>query len=243
MDKTALRIEPDPQGEDVMLNAGYYHRLFKTLGNGAMGRNIRHRGFSDQNLFMAMTNHAEVVPSRYRHCEGDGDEEVCVSVEQRWTYAIPLEVVYMTPLSSWNFYDIPYRGEASSEEGSAVTADGRYGGSYPETAYNGSNSDIFYQTPTQFFNSDERTDHPADTTRNEVGVLDSDGIVRSTRASGHRIILPSIPGVGQLRQRYQVMPIHGEGQTVMKELAALKDIVMNPEYYEWALTRNKKAFH
>ena len=72
-------------------------------------------------------------------------------------------------------------------------------------------------------------------TKEVVGVSDGNREVRSVRASGHRIFIPSIPGVGEIRQRYPVMPIHGEGQTVFKELQALKDIVLNPAKYGWAV--------
>ena len=89
-------------------------------------------------------------------------------------------------------------------------------------------------TPAEFYSGNERDD-PADTTKNVVGVLDPSGEVRSVRASGHRIFIPNIPGIGEIRQRYPVMPIHGEGQTVFKELQALKDIVLNPAKYGWAV--------
>ena len=51
-------------------------------------------------------------------------------------------------------------------------------------------------------------------------------------ASGVRIFLPSIAGVGVLRTRYPIMPVHGEGSSVWKELNAIKEIVMNPKAHE-----------
>ena len=50
-------------------------------------------------------------------------------------------------------------------------------------------------------------------------------------ASGVRIFLPSIPGVGILRTRWPIMPVHGEGNSVWKELNAIKDILMNQKAY------------
>ena len=47
-------------------------------------------------------------------------------------------------------------------------------------------------------------------------------------SSGVRIFLPNIPGIGVLRTRYPIMPVHGEGGSVWKELNAIKEIVMNP---------------
>ena len=41
----------------------------------------------------------------------------------------------------------------------------------------------------------------ADTTRDFVYVIDGEGVVRRTAASGTRIFLPNIPGVGIIRTR------------------------------------------
>lgn len=70
---------------------------------------------------------------------------------------------------------------------------------------------------------------PADTTEYRAVVLDEDSNQIQTAASGVRIFFPRIPGVGILRQRYPIMPLHGEGSAVWKELEALKDLVLNPE--------------
>ena len=235
MGELAYHIEPNEDGEDEVLNAGYYHRWFKVSKPGALGRISRARGFSDENLFMAMTSNPEIVPSVYEDCEGHGEDKVCTSLEQRWTYAFPLEVNYLTPLSNWNFYNIQYKGDADSDEGKTVTADGRNGGLTEEEAYNGTNSKVYYMTPPEFHDGDEEAGDPADTTSAIAGVLDSKGTMKTLRASGMRVFLPSIPGLGELRLRYQIMPIYGEGQTVMKELEALKDIVLNPMEFNWAL--------
>ena len=184
---------------------------------------------------MAMTSNDEVVPSVHEHCEGNGENELCQSVVQRWSYAFPLEIDYLTPLSSWNYYDLDYKGDAGSEEADSVTADGRNGDLTEELAYNGTHSKIYYVTPEELFDAEEGSSDPADTGASVVGVLDKNGTMRAVRSSGMRIFLPNIPGVGELRQRYPVMPIYGEGQTVMKELEALKDIVLNPGGYNWAL--------
>ena len=234
MGTLAYKIEPDQDGNDVPLNAASYHRSSKVQDPDAMGLKTRHRGFSDENLFMALSTQERIVSSHHEQCDVVGGQDVCSTLEQRWSYAFPLEIVYTTPLGKWNPYNLKYRGDALSEAGQAVTADGRNGGLTAELAYNGTNSAVHYLTPQEFFNGDERDD-PADTTQGVVGVLDSNGEVRSLRASGHRMFLPSIPGIGEIRQRYPVMPIHGEGQTVFKELQALKDIVLNPTKYGWAV--------
>ena len=61
-----------------------------------------------------------------------------------------------------------------------------------------------------------------------VYVLDSDGTERAVRAAGHRVFLPEIEGVGVIRQRYPIAPIYAEGNTIWKELEAVKDLVMDP---------------
>ena len=55
--------------------------------------------------------------------------------------------------------------------------------------------------------------------------------MKITRASGIRIFFPPINGVGVLRQRYPIMPVHGEGSAVWKELEAMKDLLMNSKTY------------
>ena len=51
----------DPEQDGQKLNAGYYHRRYKVLEKGAMGIQTRHRGFSDPNLFVAMTTQENVA--------------------------------------------------------------------------------------------------------------------------------------------------------------------------------------
>ena len=51
----------DPAKDGEKLNAGYYHRWYKVMEKGAMGIQTRHRGFSDPNLFVAMTKQPNVA--------------------------------------------------------------------------------------------------------------------------------------------------------------------------------------
>lgn len=71
----------------------------------------------------------------------------------------------------------------------------------------------------------------ADTFRGSVGVLDKNGIVRAVTSSGIRALLPNIPGIGIIRQRYPIMPLHNEGNGIWKELDSLKDIVLEHSRY------------
>ena len=214
------------------LNVAYYHRTYRVSSAGAMGLKVRHRGFSDENLFVAQTTQPKVVSLEVESCTKSSNK--CKAWEQRWSYAIPLEIIYMTPLSRWNPHKIAYRGDARTEEGKSIFdgPSGRRNGKRPaDKAYNGTNSKLYYRTPSEFFGNEMNAD-PADTTKSSTFVLDAGSNVRQVRASGHRIFLPEIPGVGVLRQRYPIMPVYGEGGSAWKELEALKDIVLEPSRYK-----------
>ncbi|WP_254461943.1 hypothetical protein, partial [Yersinia enterocolitica] len=71
----------------------------------------------------------------------------------------------------------------------------------------------------------------ADTVKRAVGVLDRNGAIRSVAASGTRILFPNIHGLGTLRQRWPISPLHQEGNSVYKELDALKEIVNHMPAY------------
>ena len=230
-DLPAHTIDPKKSGK---INAGYYHRWFKVLEKDAMGESLRRRGYADENLFMAMTTQPKVAGMTLKTCKGSKRWPRCKTVSQKFSYAIPLEIIYMTPLNKWNPFDLEYKGDEKTPYGKTVYLGGRYGGRTPERAYNGTNSKKYYLTPSAFFSGKEVSSDTADTTKNSVGVLDRNGIdVRITRASGTRIFLPLISGVGICRQRYPIMPVHGEGSAVWKELEATKDILMKSNTYSY----------
>ena len=232
MGATVLHINGQSNEE---ANAAFYHRYFKVIDDGAMGEKIRKRGFSDPQLFVALTTQEKVAAFSYEQCTGKRTNKVCEKLYQRVSYAIPLEIIYLSPLSLWNPYNITYKGDYNSEEGKTVNAlneDGlrRSGQRNLERAFNGTNSKLYYRTPSEFFASTkEGQTEPADTTRNSVGVLDENGELRVVRASGTRIFFPEIENVGKIRQRYPIMPIHAEGNAIWKELNALRQAVMNME--------------
>ena len=221
-DLVAHHLDPNFNGE---LNAARYHRWFKVMEKGAMGLSTRHRGFADDNLFVAMTTQPKIAGMSLKSCKKNNPKK-CRQVHQKFSYAIPLEIIYLTPLYKWNPFDIQYKGDIKTAAGRTVTANGRNGGRTKDTAYDGTNSKIYYMTPSAFFTGGEVSTDAADTTQNTVGVLDKTGTVRITRASGTRVFLPTIAGVGTLRQRYPIMPVHGHGSSVWKELEATKEILM-----------------
>lgn len=87
-----------------------------------MGLSTRQRGFSDENLFMAMTTQSKVAGMNLNDCKRVKRKDVCKLYEQKWSYAIPLEIIYLTPLAKWNPYDIQYKGAPYSPFGRTVTA-------------------------------------------------------------------------------------------------------------------------
>ena len=172
---SVLNLAPGHVGKK--LNVARYHRWFKVSAKGAMGTSTRHRGYADENLFMAMTTQPKVAGMTLHSCKKlKNKKKICSYLNQKWSYAIPLEIIFLTPLSKWNPYDLEYKGEAKSPLGKTVEAGGRDGGTTKAKAYNGINSRRFYQTPVEFFSGGEVGSDAADTTKNSVGVLDKKGI-------------------------------------------------------------------
>lgn len=207
------------------LNTAFYHRKYNIGKKDSSGFLNRYRGFSDRTVFMAMTSQKEVLGMNFEKCKKTYS---CLTEHQRWTYAIPLEIIYMTPLSKWNPFKLKYRGNADTYPGKLVSSKGQKGSL--KKPYYGTNSRKFYQTPSWFYHGDEVGRVPADTSpKGIIYVLDQRGKPRKMTASGHRIIFPSISGVGLIRQRYPIAPVYGEGSTVWKELEALKQLVLSPK--------------
>jgi len=234
----AYGMEAVPQNANIdsgnytKLNTAYYHRFYKTAGRDAMGTSKAKRGYADKNVFMAMTSNPKVPAVSVNHCTGKGKTKVCKEYKQRWTYAIPLELIYLTPLNGWNPHDLEFKGRSKSKEGIWVTKGGRNGGLDKDKAYNGTNYATWYITPSEFYaKTDSGEKDTADTAKKTVGVLDKKGEVRSVSASGIRIFTPDIEGVGKIRLRWPVAPITSDGDPVYKELAAIKQILMNQKTY------------
>ena len=119
-DKAFDSLAYEMGNEEKVLNAAYYHRWFLAGNSGASGFNTRRRGFNDNNLFVSVNTQPSVVPTEVEECVGKSDGKRCTWVSQRFSYAIPLEVVYMTPMSSWNPYDIEYKGKSYTRLGRTV---------------------------------------------------------------------------------------------------------------------------
>ena len=217
------------------LDASKYHRYVLSVENDAMGQSIRKVGFADGQLFIALTTQSKILKRSTSKCFKK-NKGVCVDLKTydiRVSYAIPLEIIFMTPLLKWNPYNITLKGHPRSAEGETVTENGRNGKDTDDKAFNGANDIKHFLTPYEFFSGGEVEKNAADTSRSAVSVLDGNGKKRRVRASGTRIMIPEIPGIpgGPTRTRYPIMPVHAEGSAIWKELAALRKIVLKPKTY------------
>eukprot|EP01064_Diplonema_japonicum_P018904 TRINITY_DN275_c0_g1_i2.p1 TRINITY_DN275_c0_g1~~TRINITY_DN275_c0_g1_i2.p1 ORF type:complete len:1096 (+),score=388.85 TRINITY_DN275_c0_g1_i2:41-3328(+) len=170
---------------------------------------------------------AEVKAAEGAKCSWAGAKVGCIYKKcwtQRWSYAIPLEVVYLTPLLKWNPYNIEYH-EKKTPGYDAVKKMTTNTGLSPGTPFKGSRQDLFFRTPAELF-KDQLHPDPADSSGGETFVEDKNGVVRKTRASGTWVFTPEIEGVGAVRTRYPVFPVHEHGNTVWKEAKAVADLVM-----------------
>ena len=226
-DVIGIDIAPDANG--AKLNGAKYVRYSMSMKADAMGRNTRKAGFADDNLFIAFNTQERIAGRTASECQGKGDDKVCKSWTLKASYALPLEIVYLTPLSKWNPYNIVYKNAAGSKEGKTVTANGRNGKETQDEAYNGTHSRLYFHTPNDFFLGDEVNSDAADTSKGTVAVLDKKEVMRLVRASGIRVSLPNIEGLGVLRQRYPIFSIFAQGSTIWKELEALQQIVLKPK--------------
>ncbi|KAI0228340.1 hypothetical protein LSAT2_021180 [Lamellibrachia satsuma] len=207
------------------LNTAFYHRIFSDTALDAMGRFFKYRSLQDQNIFMAQTTNPKVPAIEIEtNCKGTGPTRKCIKSKSRWTYAVPLEIVYMTPLSRWNPHKIVYKGHELSKLGKTVHK-GRNGGLSLKKAFNGSNTKWYCLTPANFYSNKASVLNPADTSiKGAVGVLKKNGkVFVANYYSGHQLFLRDIPGVGSLRQRYPIFPVAYDGNPIMKEVQAVRD--------------------
>lgn len=225
-----LKYRVDTKNNTV-LNTGRYHRQYKVLEKGDDGLTVRNRGYSDGSLWVAQTTSPKIAKMSAEDCHQDSHSHqmVCTTYEARTTYAVPLEIVWLTPLSAWNPYNLHI--ETNSRNLHFVTDNGRNGGLNQTTAFNGTGTDNYYLTPAEFYHGGESERDPADTAKDVVGVLDQHGQVQQVSAAGVRIFTPDIPGVGKVRIRYPIAPVHQEGSAEWKNLIALQDIMMNVKKY------------
>ena len=192
----------NPKTPNKPLNLGYYHRAFVQKSADGTKRQDQ-RTFSDR-VFVAHTTQGRIAPQVYENSYGE-------KIERRVSFAIPVEIIWLTPLHSWNPYKIPMQDKP----------EGKGTESQP---YSGISSRIYYMTPTEFFSGESEETDAADTVAGEVYVDTPEHGKKKFRASGTRIVFPKIAGIeNTVRQRYPIMPVHGEGSALLKKLNALED--------------------
>lgn len=230
--------------DDTPINVANYHRTWRAGEHDAMGDTVGHRGFADRNLFVAESTQPRIAPTHVKHCYREhGHGHVCKEYTKRMSYAIPLEVIFLTPLNAWNPYNLQHHGKFNTPEGAIATKDGRNGGTTPEKAFNGTNSKNYALTPEKFFSGAEVASDKADTTKGTIGVLDRQGVMRRVKTSGIRTQLPNIPGVGVMRLRYPIVPVSVEGSPIWKELTAVREVLMDMDHYKKYMVRVPEGLH
>lgn len=167
----------------TVLNTARYHRHYKVLQKGAMGLTVRNRGYSDTSLWVAQTTNPKIAKFDVNDCQRNQrtHKMECTKYEARSTYAIPLEIIWLTPLSTWNPYNLNLLTNFKTFH--TVTDGGRNGGLDKAKAFNGTSLQNYYLTPAEFFHGGEADRDPADTAKDVVGVLDQQGQVKFLRDS------------------------------------------------------------
>lgn len=201
------------------MNIGYYNHWYKVNKKGAMGTTVINRGFADKNLWVAKSTQHNLAPAMYTSCAYNRHThtKTCNKQVVKYSYALPLEIVWMTPLQSWNPYNIQYfPGDIHKSPANSVTAHG-HNGHTATRAYNGTNVYTYYRTPAEFFTRPSGQHY----------AMDRHGNAHRVVPSGFQTILRDIPTVGNIRLRYPVVPTHQEGNAIYKEIDALKELVMN----------------
>ncbi|GFR63062.1 hypothetical protein ElyMa_003594800, partial [Elysia marginata] len=124
------------------------------------------RGFSDRNLFVASTKQAQIAEIPTEYCR---NRHTCSTTSLRVSYMIPLEIVYTTPLASWN----PHMVKDFGADSRGHRAGGKNGRTQ-RRAYLGIHDDFFFQTPAEFFTGRLAVDPDAlDDRLREYWVLDN----------------------------------------------------------------------
>lgn len=169
------------------MNSAFYRRFYSYEVPGAAGRQHYRFGYNDPTLFRAATSRPEVVA-----LPGMGGGH-------RLSWAIPLELLVVSPLAGWNPYGVAETTQALVGTGAQATP-------YEAIHKNG----YWYQTPTEVFDGPGGVPDPADTGLT-AWVLDSGGTPRLMRASGMHIHMPAIADTPPARLRYPIAPVHHEG--------------------------------
>lgn len=70
-----MAFSVNPKTPNAKLRADRYHRWFRVEAKDAMGTSERHRGFADENLFMARNTQPNIAGMDVKSC--DANKENC----------------------------------------------------------------------------------------------------------------------------------------------------------------------
>lgn len=209
----------------LMLNARKYNRFFR-YSFDASGRSSGMRGFNDPSLWVARCTNDNVIAVG---ADQDG-------VPYRFVYAMPLEVVLLTPLMSWNPYSIPSVSLGNGTSDQLLRHQGNSQGGINNSTpkkYTGYNDDSFFHlTPATLFNGGNITEIDAADTDSTVTIhtgFDGTNFTGDTgnvvRNSGVRIFYPEMTAQGvnfSVRGRYPIYPRFAEGSHAFAEARAVQ---------------------
>jgi len=206
------------------LNTAMYSRYYGLQSADASGRKSQRRGFSDENLFAAQTTHSKVPATRYRFKKGSPE------ITQRWSYAIPLEIIYLTPLARWN----PLKLQKFPNQKAFYSANkGKSGKSADDAMVGYSEDHEFKITPAAMFGRANKNGL-ADTGLGGRYVRNSDNVVGKVVSSGtqimHNIRLDN--KFFMTRLRYPIFSYYDENSRGNREAHALRDLVIKEQSQE-----------
>ena len=202
----------NPRNKGKILNGAHYHRPYKLTTKDAMGVDTAQRSYCDR-VYVALTSQMKVAGPSYHVTDRRG--KVTKTVKVKASYAVPIEIVYLTPLNKWNPFEIEYKSDCKDVTGTGTQAD-------PFTAYC---PERYFITPDSFYTGGSAT------SCSNCGNLMYFKSPKSNspvclRPSGIHTKLPRIKGIdGIIRQRYPIMPVNREGSSVWKKLTAIEDSV------------------
>lgn len=207
------------------LNEAYYSRFYSFGEKDAMGDMNNRRGFYDPNLFCARTTHNNIAGySSVDHT--NIYEEVDTNLrnnELKYSCAIPLEIIYTTPLHNYNPYNLKHYENPDKVPSKSGECDNK--NDYITESF----VSMFYRTPFELFDKPKKGDS-ADTAADFLCAKDQNGNKVKVAPSGIAAILPSIKNVGPVRLRYPIAPPSLSNSE--RIIDALKDIVYPNDNYD-----------
>ena len=210
------------------LNAGYYFRQYRTL-DGSVYSSPKNSFPLDKSLYIAHSTQDRISPISTLNRVTENGVTKCKLTTKRVSYAMPMELTYLSPLLRYNPYNITHHGNVPEDVPAANSpkSNGRNGGLTKDKAYDGVNNKLFFRCPEKFFEyfPDETFKDNGDTTGDVYGVLDPSGEVKRVKGSGMHVM------IGDIRLRYPMGSQKYLGSYPGALGAVIEDIVNAPLYH------------